>query len=59
MPSRFFTADRAFKWIWAVLALAFVAGIAYGWGVSAARTQCVVEGQFHHNDQVYRCERLR
>ena len=56
---RFVTPDRYFVWIGVVLAFVFAIGIAYGLGIKSARTQCVTEGKFYHNDQIYRCERLR
>ena len=56
---RFVTPDRYFVWIGVVLVFVFAIGIAYGLGIKSARTQCVTEGKFYHNDQIYRCERLR
>lgn len=56
---RFVTPDRFFVWIGVVLAFVFAIGIAYGLGIKSARTQCVTEGKFYHNDQIYSCERLR
>ena len=57
--SRFVTPDRFFVWTGVLLAFVFAIGIAYGLGIKSARTQCVTEGKFYHNDQIYRCERLR
>ncbi len=59
MLPRFITADRVFKWILITLAMLFAIGLSYGLGSQSVRETCVTQGQFHHNDQIYRCERLR
>lgn len=59
MLPRFVRIERVFKWLLIALAFLFAIGASYGLGFASARDTCVTAGQFLHNDQIYRCERLR
>ena len=48
---RFVTPNSYFVWTGVVLAFVFAVSTAYGLSTKSARTQCVTEGKFCHNDR--------